>query len=236
MSLGTLFSLYKSSHQPSAEVYDAAVKKVQHCLDAAEQFIANHQTLSRHLLKAKEEYVAITGLMNENDEGYINRVKAYLSWFLFNWEIPPQLKETPFQIFLRHYDDKELGKQVFANIHSLFMFEKQSKGKAVLRDLMTNKRYVLGQIESFDGFEPGYWFETRIYQVDGCQILGNFIILHPRSVFKLAMANVKALHSRPKAFVEFMLQLQNFYHKWKSYKHIDVRSIYALRKPTKGQF
>jgi len=231
--MGAFFFFRSDKNLPSFEDYAGFQEILNRKIEAAEQFISNDPTLSKYLLQAKEEYVAITGRLNEGEEGYLQRIKAFLIWFLFSWELPPKMEETPFSRFKNSLSDqkeKEIAAAMEKNIHSLFLFEKKAKNGVHVRDLFTKKRYFLAHLESFDGFENGFWFETRLFPVEGAYVVADYIILHPKSLLKAIGAQIKKYQPHPKAFFGFLLQLQNYYSKWKNYKKIDVESIYTFHR------
>ncbi|MBL0691247.1 MAG: hypothetical protein JJV97_02835 [SAR324 cluster bacterium] len=197
-----------------------------------EAFVGSHPELSRLIIKAKDEFSALAGKLHTDGDDYNNRIKSFLNWFLFDWKISSSSQKTPFEVFMKEAKLDSETKQYCVNLvnhqYSLFLMDKKFKSGVRLKNLYNKKKLLLADLDGFEGIESGDWIETRIFTVNGCNLLGNYMIIHPALAYKTLHKRIKKSALPVDAWQELILKLHNCHAKWRSYKKIDVSFIYKF--------
>ena len=227
-----MFSFLSARQEQSAESYRAKSQAFIAYLERAEDFIGKHPRLSKSIIKAKEQFSLKAGKLNYAEESYLQRIKAFLYWFLFNWPKNDSYQEKPIEAFIRSLegkDERDYGKQLLDHSHALFLLKGRSKAGFGVENLFTKQKLTVAAQDSFAGIDYGNWFETRIFKVEGSYLLADYLILHPPVVLKMVKKQIKLGPKNYAAQQELMFKLQDCYFKWKNYRQIDINAIYNLK-------
>ncbi len=200
-------------------------------------YCEQHPTVSKELIRAKEEFFARTGKLKEDSREFENRINAYLLWFLFDRRFRDSFR-SPLFYYKNHLEKREKRREIellnemVYHIHSLFEFIHIKNGQSLIKDVVTRKKYAITDENSLFGFARGLCFETRLFSFRGDLCLANYSIRHPMAVKTEIGKQLKTIKGDRKALKDFLLELHSFHTKWISYRNIDIKNIYRIRRTT----
>lgn len=200
-------------------------------LDKAEEFIAKNKKLSSCIMLARDEFINATASLRDSQKNYEHRIKSFLLWFLFNYKIPLDKRITPIELFndsLEESTPNDYGKSLLNHQYSLFVLHKKTNQGVYIKNLFNNKKFIVANLSYFEGINPGEWFETRVFNISGHNILADYFIFHPPEMLKAVKKQISKNHGNEVFLQNLIFKLQNFYVKWLAYKKIAIKDIYEL--------
>ena len=95
------------------------------------------------LIKAKDDFIALTGKIDEEANEYEARMNTFNDWFIFNYRREDNRRVI--DDYIQQFDIEENLAKAFYNINfSLFQFVKINfKKQIVLKDILHNEKFVL---------------------------------------------------------------------------------------------
>lgn len=190
----------------------------------------------REIYRAKQEYFADFGVVNEDDPDFENQMDIFMGWYLFDrnlsgYDLPPV------KLYFRKYGDslpeekRQLARNLIDTTHSIFETLKRKDDIVVLREYCTRRKYEVVDSRYSMGFSKGDIFEARLIPLpDGkrhCFAAG--FCFHPKESSKFIDGQIKKIrHQDVDQRNKLILMLGKMKLKHQRYPHIDVKHIYTL--------
>lgn len=222
-----------------------------------EQALMEYTTGERYeiLLKAKEEYFALTGVIHEESDEFEHKMNCFNDWFLLHYTLPnngpdsdsstEEEVEKNSRVSSGDYNNLTIIKsyllskgiendeiiKAFSNVnYSLFEFKKTNgKKQAVLKDILHDSNIVLSEMQI--GIIEKDIFVGRTINVNGENYLLRGICVLPaetKSVCSKQSKLIRKLNNRSEEF-SFLLNLEFLKTKWTRYsRHIEANKIFVF--------
>ncbi|MBF0315089.1 MAG: hypothetical protein HQK50_17165 [Oligoflexia bacterium] len=183
------------------------------------------------LLKAKDEYFALTGTIHEENDEYEHKMNCFNDWFLLHYSTEKNGASIICDYLFRKEAPKEIMDVFKAPNYALFEFKKtNSKNQVVLKDVLHDKTILLpemkiGLIEDDLFIGRTLTLDTeRNYLMKGICVLPQ----DAKSVCAKQAKRVRKLHV-PTEETTFLLTLEFLKTKWLRYgRHIDAKKIFVF--------
>ena len=200
-----------------------------------ENYILNHSRLSKEILLAKNQFFKTTGIIRDSDPSYLNRINAFLLWFIFEWKMDDN-KLIPLHLILSSAEDEikdfnfTLCHQLVPHVQSLFEFIKTHKVITHVKDVFSKIKYKVPDESCMIGVESGTFFETRLFVINETLCFSNYFIFHPKEVNKQILAQIKLIINRKDLVPKLLMKLHEFHTKWENYRNMEINYIYHFDK------
>ena len=146
------------------------------------QFVAQEKRYNTELKIAKGEFEEFAGAIFETDRSYDARINSFHNWYILDRPLKGR-KKTPLDYFLE-FNANSLSKQELKNyeelrdnVHSLFELIKIARGRTLVRDLATGKKYEIAGSAQTDSMDKGALFNSRVFRHDGAFYFSNYFLL-----------------------------------------------------------
>ncbi len=182
---------------------------------------------------AKSEFERVAGQIMETDNSYDARINAFHNWYILDRPLS-STATTPLEYFIEFnantFSEEEGAglRDLAANIHSLFELLKFSKGRVLMRDLMSRKKHLVEGAEQLGSLERGDLFNTRIFRHGDKEYLTNYLLLHPYSVAKMVKSEARKVRKAKENPKAFLFHLLFFHSRWEQFSQMDVNKIYRF--------
>lgn len=188
----------------------------EHMLEQAGGWMAEGER--RQLAEtARQDYLELTGRVNEDDECFERRMAAFLEYFLLDWEIPDRKPLTPIGLYLenagdRHPSDERTVLAALACSHvSVFELLGLKHETAFMGDLLLGGQWEVRSEGSLLGVETGDVFEARLFCLGGVAFFTPAICHHPheaRHLVKLVVRKALAADTSPEDIAGRLSQMR----------------------------
>jgi hypothetical protein len=184
----------------------------------------------QRLMAAKERYIKLTGLLNEEDDDFDARMNCFSDWFIFNHELP-----SGERVYQKYINQKKLPneqRKLLDSVRfSLFEVVKiSSKKKLIIRDLISDKKLELANAYNELGLVEDDLFlshtveiESQMYLLKGLRSLPNSL----RSLLKKECKKVSKQNNLREQEA-FLLKLEYYRSKMNNYSHLDPSKIFIF--------
>ena len=197
------------------------------------QFVAQEKRYNNELKIAKEEFEKFAGAIFETDRSYDARINSFHNWYILDRPLQGRRK-TPLEYFLE-FNANSLSKKELINyqelkdnIHSLFELVKIPRGKTLVRDLATGKKYEIADSAQTDYMDKGALFNSRIFRHDGAYYFSNYFLLHPAAVWKQVKKQARRVRKAKEDSTPFLFLLVLFQSRFDQYKQMEPAKIYRF--------
>lgn len=186
----------------------------------------------RDLVAAKDEYFAMAGKAQEEDDDFENRMSSFNLWYLMQRR-PKGHDATYIEIYVKENELEEDLASAFAALnHSLFEYSGTNfRKKHVIRDILHDRKiylekdYVMPSIVKDDIFiGRTIDFKEKSFLLDGITVVPGDV----RGVLVKESKKVRKLQDLKRDF-QFLMQIEAFKTKWRRYGHIDAKKIFQFR-------
>lgn len=177
---------------------------------------------------AKDEFVELTGKLDEDSPEYESRLNSFEEWFIFSYQSQKVLQK----FFEKNLDLEEEIKDALKNInHSVFLFKKINFfGKAIFVDLL-NKQIIKIPNKKMDlTLVEGDLFTGRIMKMDKDHYLLKGICLLPEDAIGPIKKRIKKLRKdlTPTLKDSFLLKIEKLKNKSIHYGHIRAKDLFIF--------
>ncbi|MFZ9001556.1 MAG: hypothetical protein ACO20H_09645 [Bacteriovoracaceae bacterium] len=177
------------------------------------------------LVKAKEEYFALTGKINEDDEDYELRMNSFNDWFLFQY--CSHLNE-----YLENEVENPKVKEAFGKVnYSLFEFIGDGLfRKRVVMDILHNKKISLVEETPISSLVKNDLFVGRVLEVNDKGILLNGLCFLPSEIRPNLIRHTKKLRkmNEPNQEQRFLINLEAQRSRWARYGHLSPHKFFVF--------
>jgi hypothetical protein len=182
------------------------------------------------LIKAKEEFIALTGTIDEEANEYEARMNTFNDWFIFNYRREDQRRVIDDYIQSFEIED-ELSKSLYNINFSVFQFVKINfKKQIVLKDILHNEKFIISKEDSNLALLEDDLFLGRIVTYNDKNHLLKGVTTLPRevlSILKKQSKKVRKLHS-DSAEEEFLITLEKLKIKSLHYSHLNTNQVFIF--------
>lgn len=197
------------------------------------QFVAQEKRYNNELKIAKEEFEKFAGAIFETDRSYDARINSFHNWYILDRTLVGR-KKTPLEYFLE-YNANSLSKpelknyeELRDNVHSVFQLIKIARGKTLVRDLATGKKYQIAGSAQTDSMDKGALFNSRVFRHDGTYYFSNYFLQHPGAVWKQVQKQAKRVRKGKGDSKPFLFLLVLFQSRFDQYKQMEPGKIYRF--------
>lgn len=206
-------------HQDLSVHINEAVNKYFHSEDYRDQ-----------VLKGKNIYFEMTGMVDERATDYEHRMQMFNDWFLFDY-ISDQRQVSYMTEYLNEINmNDENVRAALQNVHySVYEYTKKMFSKnMILRDFISGERFELTPENFPFGILPGEIIVGRVvqYQNDFFPLSGVRYI--PKELKSLISKEAKTIKKKgnPSEERKFILAIERFKTRCEQYSHIDPVSVF----------
>lgn len=186
------------------------------------------------LNSAKKFFFENTGSLDENKPNFNLRMHQFYEWYFLTRPLTSFMK-TPLSVCDQHRDLRltledlktiEILKET--QQHILFEYIKMKGDILFVRNLMTDKKMEIQQVNLVFGFDNKEFFQARVVEIYEKKYFLDSFCFHPESSQKFILAEIKTLQSNPDLSLEdFLLRLNKMRYKFEQYKHVKPELIYT---------
>lgn len=223
------------NHPIMQEETESLQQRFESLFEQMSLFFDQHPVWSKEVIAAKKLFFEATGKIKETDDDFTNRMNAFLWWFLFDWQAS-SIDRSPIEYYYEKLNleqsgqERRLIEQQRHHVHSLFCFVREKQGRLVVKDILTNRKYVLwGNLPLLHHLKQSV-FETRLFCDHDRYVIANYLIHHPASVRSAIFKRVGQIRKQKRSIKPFLLQLHAYHTKWRRYRNINIKSIYYFDK------
>jgi hypothetical protein len=182
------------------------------------------------LIKAKEEFIALTGKIDEEANEYEARMNTFNDWFIFNYR--REDKRRVVDDYVQNFEiEDELAKSFYNINFSVFQFVKINyKKQIVLKDILHNEKFVLSKEDCNLALLEDDIFLGRLITYNERNHLLKGVTTLPREVLsslKKQSKKVRKLNS-DSAEEEFLITLEKLKTKSLHYGHLSSEQIFIF--------
>jgi hypothetical protein len=181
------------------------------------------------LLKAKAEYVRLTGTLHEEENEFESRMHSFNDWYLLHYVAQDGMRAFEREIANGNLD-LELAKAFWDVNYSLFLFEEyNNKKKPVIKDLLHLDEITLASNSNELAVVEGDLFVGRIACYQNQHYLLNGICMIPSEVQSVVEKKAKKfwkLHNLDEDMA-FLLKLEASKNKLLQYGHVGADHIFS---------
>lgn len=182
------------------------------------------------LLAAKEMYFELTGMLNDDDEDYEQRMNCFNEWFVFDHELPTG--ERVIEKYLNNNDvDRSIATAMTEVSFSLFDYDKRNlKKQIVLKDYLNDKKVILPKDHPSISLVQDDLFLGRIIVLNEESYLLSGVRMLPGSVKSILKKQCKKVRKAKdeKLKLPFLLQIEHLQTKLQRYSHIEPSKIFVF--------
>lgn len=182
------------------------------------------------LKKAKEQYIELTGKMDEDSSEYESRMNTFNDWFIFNYR-----REDTRRVIDDYIQDQGIDAQLAKSFHntnySLFHFVKINfRKQIVLKDILHDEKYILNKEDCELALLEDDIFVGRIISTEDKNFLLKGVCTLPRETLgalKKQARKIRKLNSIEEE-EKFLLTLEKLKIKSMNYGHINSEKIFVF--------
>jgi len=183
------------------------------------------------LLKtAKDQYVELTGKMDEDSHEYESRMSTFNDWFIFNFR-----REDGRRVIDDYLEDHELEVDIEKSFHnttySVFEFSKVNfKKQVVLKDILHGKKIILSSENSKVALLVEDIFIGRVVSHNGENYLLRGICSLPRDILSILKKESKRIRKLNNEITEeeFLLSIEKLKTKSIHYGHLNTQQVFVF--------
>ncbi len=185
------------------------------------------------LLRAKGEYLRLTGEVHEDDPFFELRMASFFDWYLFDRPVDGDVRSPAQRYFLEHRQSLSAGERealqgFLDNVHSIFEVKKRKPGIIILKDLLAAEKRVVVERRARSTFEKGDLFEARLIPYGGELYFTRGFCFFPREVRRYIAREAKRARKAGGAEpAELLRRLAYQRYLQERFRHVDVRRIYS---------
>lgn len=205
-------------------IYEQVVEKLLKVF-AGEEYLGE-------IVEAKKEFFEDAGILNDESSQFELRMTQFLDWYLLSRELS-QHQVPPVALAL-HVDlgFSQEEQQLIENLnevrHSIFEFLKNKNGDIYVKDLFSDKKYILKNSLVDLGFNHDELFEARIIPYGDNYLFAKGFCFHPTEAKKFIVKEIKKVKKLSKEDQEaLILRLLKMRYKHEQYAHIRLDYIYT---------
>ena len=179
--------------------------------------------------EAKEEFIARTGKIYEEDSSFETRMSLFLEWFVFDRKLQNE-GMTPLEKLLQNpnsgFSEEEMAivKVLPENQHSIFEFSKVKEHVIHVIDYADNKKKQIQERRKNFGLVKKDIFEARIISFEEKFYFSGPMLFHPGGAKKF----IKSLFiPKDRNVDEIIFRLSQMSLKLERYRHISFKKIYC---------
>jgi len=185
------------------------------------------------LLAAKEFYFSKTGKIDDEDDDFESKMKAFNEWYLLQYHLPSG--KTPIQEYLvKHELDPYLTDLFSSVVFSVYEFSGLSffRKSNVLRDLYNKTKIRLALDVVLPVFLKNDLFVGRTLSHGEEHFLLPGVVVVPRGVKRLISRRARQVRKLNDAEValDFIYKVIYFKNKWKRYRHVKASRIFNFNQ------
>jgi hypothetical protein len=204
-------------------------KEIQNTLDEC----MSHYTEGTELdifHTAKQEFINLTGMINEEDDDYEHRVNSFHDWFIFHYEIPELKRVTIKEFLLRNPKSLEVEKSILNSEYSIFEFIKEEAGVSWFKNILTGKEFFVGEGLAKGTFIKGDIFLSHLLSSGEDVFFSRGICLIPQELKKVISKQVEKndLLNLKDLKEKFLLKLEKLKNKSKHYSHLPAEKVFIF--------
>jgi len=185
---------------------------------------------------AKVDFFKMSGMVHEDEEVYEERINSFLDWYVFDRDLNDE-DLTPVEMFLKNNfealteEEKKMFEGFIKSIHSLFLVKKTREKNIYIKDMFTERRYMITDLSVSGVVNKGDIFEARLVPFHGVYIFSKGFCFHPAETRGYIVSEIKKIRNMDKRqHILLMMKLAVMKLKIIEYPHVDVSNIYS-RKP-----
>jgi len=205
-------------------------EKIQEHLNRA----INEYTTGDHfetLIEAREEYFALTGQVNEDDDDYEARMNSFNDWYILQFVSRRATTTVIKDYLIKNQIDDAICKSFLELNHSLFEYSGSTiKKEKVLKDILHNKKVHLTREYKMPAIMKNDILIGRVLDYHGTNFLMDGLCIIPREVKSLLTKEAKRVRKLkdPAKELKFLLQIEYCKTKWRRYGHLDPTKIFSF--------
>lgn len=186
----------------------------------------------QRLHNAKKSYIALTGMMNEEDHDYEARMNCFNDWFVFNHELPSG--ERVFQKFINQSSLEAEDSSILESVrYSIFDFTKYSfKKQIILTDYVDDCKITLSKESAQMGLVVDDFFIGHTVEIKGALYLLKGLRTIPAAIKPQIKKQLKKLKKNgdSRKLESFILHIENLKSKSDRYAHIEPAKIFVFNE------
>lgn len=185
------------------------------------------------VLRAREQWSQLTGLVRSDHELYGERSDAFVEWYIL--ERPGADGLPPVDRLLRAgaIDEADLPSVLALrrSYRSLFQVHRLHPGGVTIDDLLGGGRFDVDERRRLPGVGVGDTFEGRILpdpDAPGRLLFSRTFLFHPREACKAVRAHAERARAHGEPPAEVLFRLQRLRLRCTAYRHVPAERIYEL--------
>jgi hypothetical protein len=186
----------------------------------------------QRLHNAKKSYIALTGMMNEEDHDYEARMNCFNDWFVFNHELPSG--ERVYQKFINQNAlDVDVRTILESVRYSIFDFTKYNfKKQIILNDYVDDCKITLSKESAQMGIVVDDFFIGHTVEIMGALYLLKGLRTIPAAIKPQLKKQLKKLKKKGdiRKLESFILHVENLKSKADRYAHIEPAKIFVFNE------
>ena len=182
--------------------------------------------------KAKDEFFALSGVVHEDSNLYLERINLFLDWYIFDRTLDDD-DLTPVTLFYdRHHERFNSDEETFyggmtRSISSLFMVKSVSSNSVVVKDMFCGKRYKVNDNYVLSLVNKGDMFQGRLIPVKRGYVFSRGFCFHDQDGRSYIETEIRKIKNMGKLYHQsFMMKLALMKLKVEEYPHVPIRNIY----------
>ena len=202
-----------------------ALELKNHFLRALNQYISSDYF--DLLIEAKKRFSSLAGSVNEEDDHYESKMRAFNEWYIFDF-MRDGLELTLMKEYLLFNceipDDQTYS---LLNTHySLFVFHGKKGAKYVFEDLVLSKRYQLSEDMEVPVMVKDDLFTGRMIVHAEGPILLDGLTLIPKELKVMLVKHLKSLKTIRER-VAYLRRIELLAANWIRFRHIDAKRYFT---------
>ena len=195
--------------------------------------LLSHYTIGPYydiLIRAKNYYFNLTGVINEEDSDFEHKMDCFNDWYLLQYLLPAQ-KKTALEEYLEQTPVEEEVKDCLQNFnYSIFEYLGERRQVQVIRDIVQGKKTWLAKEHQQLCLIKGDFFIGRLLSFKGSGYLMKGYYPFPPESKRMIKKEVKKVRKLkdPMAEVELLLKIESLNTKCKRYGHVDIAKIFVF--------
>lgn len=182
------------------------------------------------LIQAKDQYVKLTGRMDEDRDEYESRMNNFNDWFIFNFK-----RDDGRRIIDDYIQDNDIDPELakaFHNIkYSVFHFQKINfRDKIIFKDLLHDETIKLSKSAASVGMVVDDIFVGRVINYQNENYLLDGICMLPGEILSIIKKQSKKVRQTKddEEEINFLIKLELLKTKSLHYGHIDYSKIFVF--------
>jgi hypothetical protein len=193
-------------------------------LDAAIDALIERFGQAPEIVPARDEWMARTGRVFEEDDLYENRTVAFLEWFVL--ERPLRDGKTPVEIALDDEEDRDALRAWARSHRSVFEVLRLGETDVVLADLIGGGRFGVDERRRLHGVAPGDVIEARLVGWRERVRFGRTFDFHPPGTRESIVGQIQRLVGAKTPRAEILDAIAALHVRALRYKHVAAAKVY----------